>query len=554
MSSDQPWADSRVTVVVEEHPTAAVPEGENLAKEDGVDGLAATDPETRRRLPWIFGALMLSMLMSSLGQMIFSTALPTIVGELGGVQHMSWVMSGFLVGEAISLPIFGKLGDQVGRKNLFLFVNILFIFGSALGGMSTSMNMLIFARVVQGIAGGGMMVLSQSITADVTTVRERGKFMGVMGSVFAVSSVLGPVLGGWFTDGPGWRWGLWLNVPIGIIAVLAIFFLLHLPPRQKRFNPDYWGILTMIVATTSLILTTTWAGTEHAWTSPLILSLIATTVIFSVLFVLAERRHSDPLIPLYIFRNRNFVLTTITGLGLGIFMFGAMAYMPTYLQMVHSLLPTKAGLMMITMMLGIMLTSISVGNLISRTGRYKIFPLVGMAIVVVALVLLSTMKYDTPLWVFGIYMFIFGFGLGGCMQVLVLIVQNSFPISEVGTVTAANNFFRQIGSSLGAALVGGLFVKGLTTQMTANLPEAFAKMGPAGASFAERFAAGGTSSMSHLTPSLAASLPEPIHDAIRMSYNDALTPIFLLLAPFAAVCVIVMFFITEESLEGQRHH
>ncbi|WKD59550.1 MDR family MFS transporter [Corynebacterium caspium] len=486
--------------------------------------------DTRKRLPWIIAALMLSMLMSALGQMVFSTALPTIVGELGGVEHMSWVISGFLVAETIALPIFGKLGDQMGRKNLFMLVNGLFVIGSFMGGSANSMLLLIIARIVQGIAAGGMMILSQSITAEVTTPRERGKYMGIMGSAFAVASVLGPVLGGWFTDGPGWRWGLWLNIPIGFIAMGAIWFLLRLEPKKVRLNLDIWGMITMIIATSSLVLTLTWGGNEFPWLSAQILGLALLTIIFGALFIFIESRTADPIVPMRVFRNRNFALTTIASFGLGIFMFGSLAYMPTYLQMVHAMTPTHAGLMMITMMLGILITSLSVGNLVSRTGKYKRYPIVGMAVVTVALVLLSTLTSDTSLVIYGIYMFIFGFGIGATMQVLVLIAQTSFPVAEVGTVTGTNNFIRQIGSAVGAALVGGIFVNRLTTFLAERLPQSSGKI-------------------SHLTPSMVINLPEPIKAAIESSYNDALTPIFLLLAPLSAICCVALLFLREEHLQ-----
>ncbi|AIG63911.1 MFS transporter [Corynebacterium atypicum] len=501
---------------------------------------------SRGKLPWIIASLMLTMLMSSLGQMIFSTALPTIVGELGGVDHMSWVITGFLLGQTISLPIFGKLGDQLGRKGLFLFANGLFVIGSVIGGFATSMATLITARVLQGIAGGGMMILSQAITAEVTTPRERGKYMGIMGSAFAVSAVLGPVLGGWFTDGPGWRWGLWLNVPLGIIAITAIAFLLHLPHARRTFTLDWAGTVTMAIATAALVLVTTWGGGEYEWTDPVIVSLIGVTVVVGALFVFIELRVDNPLVPIRYFAHRNFVLTTISGFGIGIFMFGSLAYFPTYLQMVHELSPTTAGLMLLWMMVGVMGTSIVVGALVSRTGRYKGFPIVGLLIVAVGLWLMSRMTVDASLTSVGVRIFVLGFGIGCAMQVLVLIVQNSFSVREVGTVTAANNFFRQIGGCVGSALVGGLFVSNMTGLIAERLPEALASMGEAALGAQEQLQHLDTSK---LTPQLVASLDEPIKLAIQSSYNDALTPIFLLLAPVAVVCALILVGLRADRLK-----
>lgn len=498
------------------------------------------------RIPMIMAALMLAMLMSSLGQMIFSTALPTIVGELGGVNHMSWVITAFLLGQTISLPIFGKLGDQIGRKGLIMGVVALFMVGSLIGGLANSMAVLIVARALQGIAGGGMMILSQSITAEVVSARERGKYMGIMGSVFGVSSVLGPVLGGWFTDGPGWRWGLWLNIPLGAVALVAMAMFLKLPKRPRVGSFDFIGTAFMASATTCLILLVTWGGNEYAWGSPTILGLIVGTVVLGTLFVLVELKAANPLVPMTFFSNRNFVLTTIASLAIGVFMFGALGYLPTYLQMVHSLSPTKAGLMMIPMMVGLMGTSIVTGNLVSRTGKYKRYPIVGMLVTAVGMVLLSLLDASDSLYRVGFDFFIFGVGLGSAMQILTLIVQNSFPIAVVGTATGANNFFRQIGGSLGAALVGGLFTHRLTSALGKNIPAALRQMGPAAAPYAEKLNAGGGH---RLTPTLVAQLPDPLRHAIQISYNDSLTPIFLILMPLAILSAIVLVFVTETKLK-----
>lgn len=508
---------------------------------------AAVVDENRGSLKLIIAALMLSMLMSSLGQMIFSTALPTIVGELGGVEHMSWVITAFLLGQTIAMPFFGKLGDQIGRKWLFIGANGLFMIGSIIGALAQNMTMLIIARAAQGVAGGAMMITSQAITADVTSPRERGKFMGVMGSVFGVSSVLGPVLGGWFTDGPGWRWGLWLNVPLAIITMVAITIILKLPKKAADTKIDWLGTLTMGIATASLVLFVTWGGNEYAWSSPLIIGLIISAIVFSIIFVFVELRATNPLIPMSLFSVRNFVLTTLVGLAIGMFMFGSLAYLPTYLQMVHGMTPTRAGLMMIPMMIGVMGTSIVVGNLISRSGKYRVFPIMGMVVTGIALILLSTLTPHTSLVVLGLYLFVFGFGIGCAMQVLVLIVQVSFPIEMVGTATGSNNFFRQVGGSLGSALVGGMFLGRLKDQMADKVMPLLAKMPNHGGA-----GAGKPMGPSNFTPALVSGLPEPLRDAVRLAYNDALTPVFLVLCPLAFMSAIVLFWIREQKLSENR--
>ncbi len=500
------------------------------------------------RVGLIFTALIITMLMSSLGQMIFATALPTIVGELGGVDHMSWVISAFLVTMTIAMPIFGKLGDMLGRKWLYLFGIAVFILGSAIGGSAQSMEMLILGRAIQGFGGGGMMITSQAIVAEVIPARQRGRFMGIMGAAFGVSSVLGPVLGGWFTDGPGWRWGLWMNLPLGVLAFLVSLLVLRLrtgTPGQRSF--DWLGTMLMTVTTTSLILLTTWGGTQYAWDDPVIISLAVLTVGGAVAFVLVELRVKNPLIPMTLFRNRNMVLTTAAGTVLGLAMIGTLGYLPTYLQMVHTMTPTEAGLMMIPMMVGMIGTSTVVGFLITHSGRYKPYPLVGLAVVALSLYLLSRFQVETSLVQVGVVLFIFGFGLGLVMQVLVLIVQNSFPVAVVGTATATNNFFRQIGSSLGASLVGSIFIHNLQNNLGQHLPGAFARMGPEGEAWEQSFSEAGAANS--LTPALVVELPAPIQDAVLLSYNDGLTPVFLMMVPLAVLALLLMFPVREEKLK-----
>ncbi|TFB75437.1 DHA2 family efflux MFS transporter permease subunit [Cryobacterium glaciale] len=487
----------------------------------------------KRHILLVFAGLMVTMLLASLDQTIFSTALPTIVGELNGVDHMLWVTTAYILASTIMLPVYGKLGDLIGRKGLFIGAISIFIFGSIVGGLAPDMTWLIIGRAVQGLGGGGLMILSQAIIADVVPARERGKYMGIMGGVFALSSVAGPLLGGWFTEGIGWRWAFWMNIPLGALAIVTAIFFLRLPTvDHAKPKLDVAGMGLLALASTGLVLITTWGGTTYDWDSLLILSLIIGTVVAAVAFVLVERRAAEPIMPLHLFRDRNFNLTTIAGLITGIAMFGALAYLPTYLQMVTGANATEAGFLMIPMMAALLISSIGSGWLVSKFGRYKWMPITGTVIVGVALVLLSTMTPTLAIWVLCSYLAVMGVGLGLSMQILILIVQNSFPNSEVGTATASNNYFRQIGASIGSAVVGSLFAARLTELLTERMPA-----GAAGAGAANSF-----------TPAMVRELPEAARQIIVSGYNDALTPVFLYMVPLVIVAVILLCFVTEKPL------
>ena len=490
--------------------------------------------ETKRGLILLFVGLMLAMLLASLSQTVLSAAMPTMVGELNGVDLMLWVMTAYILASTIMMPIYGKVGDLIGRKGLLIFAITTFMVGSVLGGLAGDMNMLIVARVVQGLGGGGLMILSQAIIADVVPARERGKYMGVMGAVFAVSSVAGPLLGGWFTEGIGWRWTFWINIPLGILALVAAVAFLHLPKNMNtRPKIDVPGMALLAAATTCLVLVASWGGSAYDWDSLTIILLGAGAIAAGVAFVLVELRTPEPIIPMSLFRERNFTLTTVAGLLTGVAMFGVLGYLPTYLQMTFGQDATTAGLLMIPMMGALLVTSVVTGWLVSRYGRYKWMPIVGSLFVAAALALLSTMTPQTPLWVFCGYLAIMGIGLGTSMQILVLIVQNTFHVRMVGTATASNNYFRQIGATLGSAFVGSLFATRLFDLLAERLPVGGSLVG------------GGAHS---LTPGNVLHLPDAIRTIIDQAYNDALTPLFLWMVPLALAAFVLLCFVKEVPL------
>jgi len=493
-----------------------------------------SDPAAKRTILLLFAGLMITMLLSALDQTIFSTALPTIVGELDGVNHMLWVTTAYILASTIMMPVYGKLGDLIGRKGLFIGAISVFMIGSVVGGLAPDMTWLIVGRAVQGIGGGGLMILSQAIIADVVPARERGRYMGAIGGVFALASVAGPLLGGWFTESIGWRWAFWMNLPLGALAIFAAVMLLKLPKNTKgKPTIDVAGMVLLAIASTAIVLVTTWGGTQYDWDSLIIIGMIALAIVASVAFVLVERAAAEPIMPLHMFRERNFVLTTGSGLITGIAMFGALAYMPTYLQMVTGVNATQAGFLMIPMMGAMLVTSVVAGQLVSRTGRYKWLPLTGSFVIATGLALLSTMTPDLPIWILCSYLAIMGLGLGMNMQILVLIVQNTFPNSQVGTATSSNNYFRQIGASIGTAVVGSLFVARLTDLLTTRLPAA---------------AAGATGDTNSLTPAAVRDLPDEVREIIVGAYNDALAPVFLYMVPLVLISAILLAFVKEVPL------
>ena len=490
----------------------------------------------RRSIIFVFAGLMTSMFVGSLDQTIVSTALPTIVGELGGVDHMLWVTTAYLLCSTVTMPLYGKLGDLFGRKHLFCACLVFFVTGSVVCGLAGSMWGLIAGRAIQGLGGGGQMILSQAIVADIFPPRERGKYLGIMGAAFGVSAVLGPLLGGWFTEGLTWRWCFWINVPLGLAALAAA--AVFLPHRDHGKHPvrslDLAGAAAMVVAATCLILVISWGGGTYAWDSPVIVGLAVAGVAAAVAFVLAERRAADPLIPLSFFKNRTYLICTAAGLLIMVGMMGAISYLPTYFQIVSGLGATAAGYMTIPMMAGMMLTSTAAGFIASRTERVKWMPLASCAVAAAVFALLSGIAVDTSLVEMGVLLFALGFGIGLGQQMLVLMVQNEFPVSVVGTATASNNFFREIGATVGASLVGSLF----TANLSARLGEAAAGLGDTAAGL----------DANALTPSVVHAMEPALQQAIQQAYHDALTPVFLVIAPLFVAGFVLLLFLKERPL------
>ncbi|OMC37115.1 MFS transporter [Mycobacterium colombiense] len=495
---------------------------------DSQPGNVAVDAQRRN---FIFAAILLGMLMAALDQTIVATALPTIVANLGGAGHQSWVVTSYLLASTIITALVGKFGDLFGRKRVFQAAVVFFVAGSVLCGLSSSMGMLVASRALQGIGGGGLMVTAMALIGEVIPLRDRGRYQGAMGAVFGVTTVIGPLLGGYFTDHFTWRWAFWINVPISVV----VFFVAAaaIPALTDRTKPviDYTGILFVGLGAAGLTLATSWGGTTYPWGSPMIIGLFVGSVIALCVFAWVESRAAAPILPIRLFQSSVFTVCCVLSFVVGFAMLGALTFLPTYMQFVNGVSATTSGLRTLPMVIGMLTTSMGSGVIVGRTGRYKVFPIAGTAVMAVAFFLMSRMDPSTSAVVQSLFLVILGAGIGMCMQTLVLIVQNTSSFDDLGVATSGVTFFRTIGSSFGAAIFGSLFTNFLHS-----------RIGPALVA-------------SH-APAAAAASPEALHRLPRQAaapivaaYADSLTQVFLWAVPVALVGFVLALFLREVPLQ-----
>jgi len=486
---------------------------------------------SHRQILVVFGGLLTGMFLAGLDQSIVSTALPRITSDLGGLDKLSWVVTAYLLTSTASTPLWGKISDLYGRRPMFQIAIVTFMVGSLLAGFSQNMEQLILFRAVQGLGGGGLMALALATIGDVVPPRERPRYQGYIAATFGVSSVLGPVLGGFFADGPGWQWIFFMNLPIGAVALVVTSVALKMQHVRRDHTIDYLGASVIVASVTSLLLYTAWAGPDHGWTSPLAWTLLGGGLLLAAVFVAVELQAKEPIIPMRLFNNRIFSVSNSFGFLVGAAMFGVMVFIPVYLQAVKGLSPTQSGLGMLPMIIGLFTTSIGGGRYMARTGNYKWFPSTGATVVLGAVFMLSRLQADSPYWYAAVAMFIMGLGLGLTMQVIVIAVQNSVDRSDMGVATSSVQFFRQMGGSFGAALFGAI----LTSRLGVHLAEATAGA-PSGVG------------KSATDVQAIAALPEPAHTLVTTAFANAMDDMFLVAVPLVIAAFVIGLFMKQIPL------
>ncbi len=498
--------------------------------------MTVTTPQvlSPRQIRVTIGGLLLVLLLAALDSTIVATALPTIVGEMGGLTHLSWVVTAYLLAQTVVTPLYGKLGDLYGRKKVVQVAIVIFLIGSALCGLAQSLTQLIVFRAIQGLGGGGLMVTTQAVIGDIVPARDRGRYQGIFGAVFGLASIAGPLIGGYFTTHLSWRWIFYVNLPLGVIAIVVLAATLPGVSRRVSHAIDYSGAALLATALSSIIVVTDLGGMTYPWTSPFILGLIALAIVSVAAFIAVERKAKEPVVPLKLFRNRTFVISVTVGLIVGFALFGSVTYLPLFLQVVKGDSPTSSGLRMVPMMGGMLVSSIVAGQLISRRGRYKIFPIIGTGLMVVGLFLLSRMSPETSITTTSLFMMVVGLGLGMVMQVLVLAAQNAVDFKDLGVATSGATLFRLIGGSVGTSVLGAIFASRLHQNLLNTLPATIA--GAAGSSGA------------NVSPRAIASLPPEVRQLYIAGFTESLSTLFLVATLIGLIGFLLSWFLPEKPL------